>query len=99
MKATDLRNATFHGLREYLPEARKQVYMAFVEHGPGTTREVAEKSGIDILTLRPRTTELCEIGLIELSAAAGGEGIYRARPQSDWERWRQDQIDPQQQLI
>jgi hypothetical protein len=43
---------------------RKACYEAWVVYGPGTTREVAAKAGIDLLTFRPRSTELLQVGLL-----------------------------------
>ena len=99
MKPSDLRNATFAGLRQGLEGARKDVYAAWLAYGPGTTREVSAKSGIDLLTFRPRTTDLFHLGLVEMvSAERSNEGVYRAVPQSQWEIWRQTQISGQLQM-
>lgn len=67
MKPVDFRNATFEGLRGELEGLRRRVYAAWVTYGPGTTREIAEKAGIDLLTFRPRTTELVEAGLVRVA--------------------------------
>ena len=106
MKATDFRDMTFEGLRRDLAGMRKAVYEAWVVYGPGTTRDVAAKSGIDLLTFRPRTTELLQIGLIKLdeglsadSGADGHEGVYRAAREQEFEGWRRDAINGQLRLI
>lgn len=92
MKPTDFRDATFEKLREslWLAGKRWEVYQAFLAHGPGTTRQVAMASGIDLLTFRPRTTELCEAGFVALAdgQAKGAEGVYRARTREEFEEWR-----------
>lgn len=87
MKPIDLRNATWLSLQADLQDLLREVYQAWLEHGPGTTRAVASRSRRDILSLRPRTTDLYHLGLIELTGSEGREGIYRARSQSDWENW------------
>ena len=100
MKPIDLRNANFARLREELTQARKDVYTAWLTFGPGTTREVAEKSGIDLLTFRPRTTDLYQVGLVELCHdERSTEGVYQAVPEERWEAWRQSILNPQMQLI
>ncbi len=100
MKPVDLRNATFAGLRQQLDGLRKDVYTAWGKFGPGTTREVAEKCGIDLLTFRPRTTELCEIGLVELwGATRSSEGVYRVVKEDRWDAWRSDVVNSQLLLI
>jgi len=56
-------------------------------HSPATTRELAEITGIDILNIRPRTTDLVKVGLVEMIDTRDGQGIYRARTQVEWENW------------
>ena len=84
MKPIDFRNETFEQIRERLNADRELVHGAWLAHGPGTTREVAAKAGIDILTFRPRSTELYQIGLLELAEKEGHQGVYRARTIDDW---------------
>ena len=80
MTPIDYRNETFEMVKERgLVRERLAVYQAFAKHGPGTTRAIARASGIDILNLRPRATELYQLGFLKLLGdAAGNEGIYRA---------------------
>jgi hypothetical protein len=66
------------------------VYTAWLAHGPSTTRRLAEASGIDILNVRPRTTDLVHMGLVRLCGSAGGEGIYAACTRDEWEQWAAD---------
>lgn len=82
MKLTpaDLRNLTWEKLQPLLVGSRLAVLQAWREHGPGTTRQIAHKSGIDILTFRPRTTELFALALVEIVGNEGTEGIYEAIP-------------------
>lgn len=86
MKPIDYRNTTFNELKGHLHGMRIAAYEAYLDHGPGTTRQVAEASGMDILTLRPRTTELLQLGFLELVPDPDGhrskEGTYRALPES-----------------
>ena len=92
MKAIDYRNDTWDQIRGRLAGLREQVYQAYVSHGPGTTREIAERSGIDILTLRPRTTELLQLGFVNVLDVEdnGHEAVYvhvdveRAREMFEW---------------
>ena len=59
---------------------RAAVFAAWRQHGPCTTKELAERSGLSILSLRPRTTELLELGYVRLAdeQPVKGEGTYRA---------------------
>ncbi len=77
MKPADLRNATWREVQEHLNDDLVRVHLAYVQFGPGTTRAVSERSGISLLTLRPRTTDLFQLGLVKLVAkATGNEGVY-----------------------
>lgn len=78
MKPIDFRNETFEQVRERIQGELEAVQLAFAQHGPGTTREVSGRSGISLLTLRPRTTELVQIGALALVGKMKHEGIYAA---------------------
>jgi hypothetical protein len=82
MKAIDYRRHTWEHVRAHLSGLRQQVYQAYVHFGPGTTRELSQKSGVSILTLRPRTTELLQLGFIEVLGGdeSGREAVYIAVP-------------------
>jgi len=105
MKATDFRNATFESLAGSLDAQRRAVYEAWLRHSPCTTRECAHRSGIDLLSLRPRTTELLQLGLLQVvsgtpaSAGSSHEGRYEPTPRSAWLRWRDSQLSGQEQLL
>lgn len=74
MKPVDYRNETYNGLLGRLTGLRERVLDAWRRHGPCTTEQLAEWSDLSILTLRPRTTELYQMGFVIFE----GEGIYRA---------------------
>jgi sugar-specific transcriptional regulator TrmB len=82
MKPIDYRNETWVGVQQRVEGLRREVYLALDRLGPATTRALADRSGIDLLTLRPRVTELYQLGLVELAnpERGGGEGVYRAVP-------------------
>ena len=96
---SSIRDQNFHGLRWGLDRRRGEVYEAWVAHGPGTTRQVAEKSGLDLLALRPRTTELYQLGLLELVDRDRHEGVYQARTELGWQAWAEATRDGQMLLI
>jgi hypothetical protein len=97
MDPFDFSTANFKELQDRLQGQRLAVLSAWRQHGPGTTREVAQKAGIDILSFRPRSTELHQLGLLELvegeftqkgevkTARQTFEGTYRAL--NDGEVW------------
>ena len=82
MKPVDFRNATWEHVQSHLSGLRQQVYTAYTHYGPGTTRAISLQSGISILTLRPRTTELVQLGFVEMLGGdeRGREAIYIAVP-------------------
>lgn len=88
MKSTDFRDMTFDDLQAIISGLRRRTYEAWLLHGPGTTREVAIKAEMSILTFRPRTTELMEVGLVVLAPeqAPGHEGRYQAVTMAEWKR-------------
>lgn len=101
MTPVAIATANWHNLRAGLAGRRLQVYWAWVAHGPATTRELAARSGLPLLTVRPRTTELVNTGLVRLDGVAAGEGIYRPAARSEWETWRRAglQTDAQMRLL
>lgn len=78
MNAAEIRDLNFEQLKDRLEGLRAAVHSALQLHGPCTTRELAARSGIDLLSVRPRVTELVELGFAECTRREGGEGVYRA---------------------
>ena len=80
MAPIDYRNNTWKDLQGCVHGRRLEVLLAWRKHGPCTTRELAEKTSADILNIRPRTTELQQLGFVVLvyPQPGGHEGIYRA---------------------
>lgn len=95
MKPIDIRNGNWSTIRAGLTGRLQAIYAAWLAHGPGTTRAVALRSGRDLLSLRPRTTDLYQLGLVELVGRDPREGgIYRARSQAEWEQWQRASAAP-----
>ncbi len=105
MKPIDYRNTTWDQVQEQLVDLRKDVYRALTAHGPCTTRQLAERSGIDLLNVRPRVTELYQLGLVDLAnpESGGSEGIYQAVnivvAKARFEKQRLEALNPQQMLL
>jgi hypothetical protein len=96
MNPIDFRKDTFERLKTRISGLRNQTYRAWVVYGPGTTADVCAKARMSILTFRPRTTELVEMGLVILDESAqatgkagrqGNGGVYRARTYLEWRDW------------
>jgi predicted transcriptional regulator len=79
------RNLTWEAIQGRLTGARLSVYSALNAEGrPLTTRALAAAAGLDLLTVRPRVTELVDLGLAECTGHEAHEGrhegLYRAVP-------------------
>jgi predicted DNA-binding transcriptional regulator len=81
---TEVRDAVFRKLRGKLAGLRLTVYENMLRLGPRTTRELAEAMRLSILTVRPRVSELYELGLARMEGTERGvEGRYMAVPLHD----------------
>lgn len=89
MKTTDYRDMTWEQVRGHLVEDRLKVYDSLMVWGPCTTRQLAAFMGRDVLSVRPRVTELCQMGFaVEAEVAAekrradgaAREGYYETVP-------------------
>jgi hypothetical protein len=92
MKPVDLRNETFESLQGRLNADLKTVLQGYKDYGPCTTEGLAlvfqaQSKGIGLLTVRPRTTDLCALGLVVLDVEETRRlkaaekircGVYRA---------------------
>lgn len=103
MKPIDYREATFSEIKGRLHGDRLTVLEALQLHGPTTTRNLARTMEWDILSVRPRVTELVQLGLAEIVPDSQGrparEGLYRALTTAEAEalfHFRQQAVqDPQ----
>lgn len=94
MKPIDYRNITWEGIQNHIHNDREAVLHSLREYGPCTTRSLASMMNMDILTVRPRVTELLQLGFVEVwegeppceptymgsdgASPSRREGIYRA---------------------
>lgn len=74
---TDIRNEVHAGIRPSVRALQGIVWELLGQHGPCTTRQLSERSAMSIFTVRPRVTELLELGMVELVGREGREGVYR----------------------
>lgn len=80
MKPIDIRNETWESIQSRIECDRKSVWLAYKQYGPCTTRELARKMDLTIFTVRPRTTELLDMFLVELTGRNREGGIYSHVP-------------------
>lgn len=105
MRPIDFRNETFLSLQPRLSGLHHRVLIAWLKFGPCTTAQAADQAWMSILTFRPRTTELIQLGAVCLAEDQPNpkEGIYRARTVAEWMGWCEQQSQAatsrQQQLI
>jgi len=103
MTPAEIRNHTFDSLRDSLADRRRDVFRAFATLGAGTTEQLAARSGIGLLTLRPRVTELCAVGLLRcldyVVEHGKRAGVYEAvTDPAQWAAWREEQFPADAQL-
>ena len=108
----DYRNATWDGIQNKIAGNRRAVLDALREYGPCTTRGLSQVMKWDILNVRPRVTELVQLGFAEVwepdrvvHSADGSqrEGIYRAFTDPEafdyFRRQKFQSTNPQLQLL
>lgn len=78
MKTTDPRDLTWEEIQDSLTGHRGEVWSWLRKRGPATTSQIAEATGIPLLTVRPRVSELAALGWAECVGRAKREGIYAA---------------------
>lgn len=85
MKPVDFSRENWQSLRERVSDLREAAWLAWQQHGPGTTEDVAARAGWDVLNLRPRTTELVQLGFVSLVERdrVAKAGIYRALTEAE----------------
>ena len=105
MKPIDYRNETWSQVRDRVSDLRGIVYNHLALLGPCTTRELAARSGLDILTVRPRITELFQIGMVEVVECdvPTSEGVYQVVPwdlaEAKFHRIKTETIERQMSLL
>lgn len=92
------RNTTFRELQSRLVHLRLSVWEALAHYGPCTTRELSRECGMDLLTLRPRMTELVQLGFAECLDTEGHEGRYRALTLAEAEAAFEQRQKPTEQM-
>jgi len=64
MKPIDYRNETFAAIKERLTGDRLRMLEGYRIYGPCSSRELSARLPMSILTVRPRTTELYQLGYL-----------------------------------
>ena len=78
MLPIDHRNATFADLQAKVTGNRLAVLDALKRYGASTTRDLAHAMGWEVLSVRPRLTELYQLGFVRCLEREGHEGTYEA---------------------
>jgi len=101
MNATRSRDETYDGVRAALPSLRARVLDALEAAGRATGYEIAERTGLGILTVRPRLTELSQAGLVvacgRVRRGRISETVWRVASKEEWMKW--NRTEGQLQLI
>jgi hypothetical protein len=83
-----IRNAAWESIQPELRSMRYYVLAGWHQYGPCTTRDLARLSGLNLLSICPRTTELYQLGLLKLIGRWRGCGVYRPATREEWENHR-----------
>ena len=80
-----VRNWTWEEVQTAVTGTRQRVFAALKAGGPQTTSQLAAATGINLLTVRPRMTELYDLGVVRLAGREpnGTQGIYEAVPEHE----------------
>ena len=79
MKTTDVRNLTWQEIRGTLGGMRELIHAWLLTHGPATTKTIAGELNLNLLSVRPRVSELCAWGFAEcVGTVDRWDGLYRA---------------------
>ena len=78
MKTTDPRDMTWQEIQGTMTGRREVIHGWLLAHGPATTAGISQGTGIGLLTVRPRVSELCAWGFAECVGREKHQGIYRA---------------------
>ena len=93
MKPIDIRDDNWARIRDNLSDLQLEVHELYRRFGPCTTRELADFAPhISLFTIRPRTTELLQLGLITFVNRKDAQGIYAAVSMEDAERNFQERV-------
>lgn len=107
LPADYFRNLTWEQIQARLVNDRLNVYNKLGVWGPLTTRQLAQIMEEDILSVRPRVTELCAMGLAEAvdvpeerrrKEGTMRQGYYRAIPLDEAKRRRRYGKSTQREL-
>lgn len=74
----DIKLDNWQAVQSRLTDHRLAVWQALAHRGESTSRKLANYMDEDVLTIRPRLTELLQMGFVILTGKVGHEGTYRA---------------------
>jgi len=75
-----IRDANWQEIRDRLDGQRMTIYNELSRVGRATTREIADSLQLDVLTVRPRVTELVQLGFARCVGRDGRDGVYVSIP-------------------
>jgi len=75
-----IRDARWAEIEQLVSGQRELVYIGLTAYGPLTTSQLATRMDRSVLSVRPRVSELYDLGLVDLVGKEGHEGIYQAVP-------------------
>lgn len=82
MVATDIRDLNWTQIRDHLTPARMRIHETLQRVGQSTSMDLAERAGLSLWSVRPRMTELAQMGLVRcvghIVRRGKRHGVYEA---------------------
>lgn len=90
---TVIRDENWAALRDdpRMNPLRTAIYLQLIQDGALTTEDIARRLERPLLTVRPRVTELLQIGWIRCAGRRGRSGLYEAVPVAEIAAMLQDE--------
>lgn len=103
MTGEEIKRMSWAARRGRLNGLRERVWVALGQardmRVPGlTTRSLADALGVDILCVRPRVTELCQLGLARCVGGVRHEGLYAQVSLAEAEEAYRRESSPQMEM-
>lgn len=86
MKPTDYRDMTWEQVQQHLVDDWRRVYDALMAWGPVTVRRLANLMDRDLLSVPPRVSDLCRMGLAEVVEVSKAQWISDGKPRGGYYR-------------
>jgi hypothetical protein len=95
IKRAKIKEITDNGRAENM---RRNVWRYLRAMGASTTDQIASRMGMSVLSVRPRVTELLQLGLARLTGKIHSNGVYEAIEAEDALQMTEEPLHANEQL-